>query len=216
MSCEAFVSRLDEHVDGTLEPSASAEVGNHLASCPRCRAEERAIQSLKDSAAALPEAIDPRRDLWEGIATRLGARKSFLRPALIAASMAAVLAGAGYLALIVPRGVPSSGAPAVVPATESFPAPASVPALHGADLAFLEARQQLRTALYERRKTFSPETVRKVDQNLQIIESAIEEIRTAVAHDPGNRKLQRMLISTRQREVALLRHVTQTANLQSR
>jgi hypothetical protein len=216
MRCDAFVARLDEHVDGTLEPSASAEVGNHLASCPRCRAEERAIRSLKESAAALPGAIDPPRSLWEGIAPRLGARRSLFRPALIAATLAAVLAGGGYLALIVPRGVPSAGAPAVVSATESIPAPASVPALQGADLAFLEARQQLRTALYERRKTLSPETVREVDQNLRIIESAIEEIRTAVARDPGNRKLQRMLISTRQREVALLRHVTQTADLQSR
>jgi len=216
MRCDAMRALLDEHVDGTLEPPASVEVESHLASCPGCRAGERAIRSLKESAAALPEATDPRRDLWEGIATRLGGRKSFLRPALIAASMAAVLAGAGYMALIAPRNLSAPPAAVAVPATAAVPSPSSIPALNGADLAFLEARQELRTALYERKKTFSPETLRQVDQNLRIIENAIEEIRTAVARDPGNRKLQKMLISTRQREVALLRHVTQTADLQSR
>lgn len=259
MSCERIRWLLGELVDGTLTMEESASVRGHLRACAACRSEELSIRTLKAGTAALPDEIEPRRDLWKGIEPKLSSSSSrskvrrgigpsgilrapgspkgaFLRPALLAASLAVVLAGAGYMLLVGRVGlgerriasggpigpsapsIPSGAgeAPGVVPASGSMPVAPSLPGLNGADLAFLEARQQLRTALYERRKSLSPETLRKVDQNLKIIENAIEEIRTAVAVDPGNRQLQRMLIATRQREVALLRHVTQTADLRSR
>ncbi|MBI3450801.1 MAG: hypothetical protein HY049_18040 [Acidobacteria bacterium] len=207
----------------------------HLQSCAACREEEAHARALKSAAAELPESIEPPAELWRKIEAGLEPRvvrfprreRPPVRRLRLAAAAAAVVAilGAGYVAIVVGR--PGGSKPAVpppagsetpefVPAAGATSSPTSVPSLGGADIAFIEARQQLRAALYERRKSLSPETVRTVDNNLRLIEGAIEEIRTAVARDPGNRQLQKMLISTRQREVALLQHVTQTADLRTR
>jgi putative zinc finger protein len=234
MTCERFRSLLDDHVDGTLPPAESTEMKRHLLACAACRSGEQSLRSLKDSARSLPESIEPARNLWAGIESGLrsrpadriprAAKRSFLRPALLAAGLAAVLAGAGYMRMLQSRApetrsVTAGGgteAPGAVSASNTLQPPATIPGVGGAELTFLEAREQLRTALYERRKSLSPETLKAVDANLKIIENAIVEIRTAVEKDPGNRELQRMLIATRQREVALMRHVTQTADLRSR
>ncbi|HZE87954.1 MAG TPA: hypothetical protein VE404_00330 [Verrucomicrobiae bacterium] len=207
----------------------------HLEACAACRDEAADVRALSSAAAALPESIEPPTDLWRKIDAKLESRVVRLPAAVraparrfrLAAAAAAVIAiaGAAYVAIVIgvpgrtETAVPSPaviGIPETVPAGRAVPSPAAIPTLGGADIAFIEARQQLRAALYERRKSFSPETVRTVDRNLKLIEGAIEEIRTAVARDPGNRELQKMLIATRQREVALLQHVTQTADLRTR
>jgi len=248
MTCAEVLDRLGDVVDGGALPETAVEIARHLAGCAACRDEDQAIRSLKAAAAALPPEIAPGRDLWAAIEPSLAggrstpapvpvprARPGWFRPAVAAAALAAILAGAGWLAMVMRRSAPEpsteiASVPAALPPSGAAPGrpdeghatvPASIPAagasgLASAELSFQEAKQEMRNALYERRKSLSPETLKKVDQDLKIIEDAIVEIRTAVDRDPGNRELQKMLVATRQREVALLRHVTQSADLRSR
>ena len=53
----------------------------HLMQCDACRAEEQALRTLLDEAAALPEEIAPPRDLWQNIAPRLESRTPAVAPA---------------------------------------------------------------------------------------------------------------------------------------
>lgn len=58
MTCELVQEKLSEYIDGALDPEASGIIQDHLASCPRCQAEFRAMAGAKQIVAELPE-IDP-------------------------------------------------------------------------------------------------------------------------------------------------------------
>ncbi len=231
MNCVDVLEDLDGSVDRTLSGSRAREVEKHLAHCASCREEERRLRALFARTAALPRSIEPTRDLWDNIAYRLERRTERSHTAgpfrwwdwKLGLAAASVLLAAGVGSwMLLPQQRPSP--PGLTPgsgpgprlathATETVRTAAPPSGLAPADLALYEARQQLRAALYDRREFFSPETVRKVDENLLIIERAIQEIQSALEKDPGNRELRRMLMDTRQREVTLLRRVTQTAAL---
>jgi hypothetical protein len=165
-------------------------------------------------------------------ASRLAARPRLRRPSLWSwpvrlAATAAVLAVGALGAILLLRDespltdgpVASAPEPAAAatldepgawgddPGAPPLPAVLSPSGMALAELAFREARQQMRAALEERRAVLSPETVTTVDLNIRILERAIREIEHALETDPGNRELQKMLVATRQREMALLRQV---------
>jgi hypothetical protein len=132
--------------------------------------------------------------------------------------MIAVLIGAGLMAVTllrgpeIPPGEPAEGAVAPV---AGLPAPEGG-SMDRAERVFLEAKQALKAAFNQQRGSLSPETIKRVDENLRIIGAAVDEIHLALDKDPGNRQLRRMLVAAQQREVALLRKVTQTAVMQQR
>lgn len=68
---EAF-ALLHDLADGRLEPAARAAVAEHALACDACARELAAVRALRDAAAALPCDLPPDRDLWPGIADRLG------------------------------------------------------------------------------------------------------------------------------------------------
>ncbi len=67
-----FEERLSEYVDETLEANERAAVEAHLASCEACRTLVEELRAVVLRATALG-GIEPERDLWRGIAARIGA-----------------------------------------------------------------------------------------------------------------------------------------------
>jgi hypothetical protein len=82
MSChnENLRARLDDWIDGLLAPAHAAEVTQHLEQCADCRRDADALRALLRDAAALPPALEPARDLWDGIAGRLRDEKPREQP----------------------------------------------------------------------------------------------------------------------------------------
>lgn len=80
---ESILARLDDYLDGLLEPGAEREVNEHLASCPACARELRSLRTLLSEARELPEEIEPSRDLWPQLAERLKATADDERPKVI-------------------------------------------------------------------------------------------------------------------------------------
>ncbi|MFQ5570212.1 MAG: anti-sigma factor family protein [Rhodothermales bacterium] len=64
---------LQEYLDGTLTPEQQQTVDAHLHVCEPCRAEMEALASVMAAVDALPRSIEPPRDLWPEIETRLSA-----------------------------------------------------------------------------------------------------------------------------------------------
>jgi hypothetical protein len=62
-------------------------------------------------------------------------------------------------------------------------------------------------ALEERRDSLSPETLASVRKNMEVIDSALAEVRAALQRDPGNSELTRMLVATHRKKVDTLRRV---------
>lgn len=239
MNCLQALQNVDDLVDGLLDDPGRAGTEAHLAACASCAEEARKVRSLLQRASRLPESIEPYSDLWDRIAFRLDrhrtpvslpavaerprpTRRSWLRPSLAAASVLLVAGTALAMMLMMGRRAEQpdlAGTPPAVPVVPAAasPAPATLPAgLAAAEVAFYDARQKLRAELYSRRESLSPATLHAVNENLRIIEDAITQIQAALAADPGNRELKRLLIASRHREVDLLQQVTQTAALRKK
>ena len=71
MKCTQVLTQLDDYVDGHLEATEALQVRLHIDGCSDCGGEERSLRRLLAEAAALPVVVEPRRDLWPGIADRI-------------------------------------------------------------------------------------------------------------------------------------------------
>jgi anti-sigma factor RsiW len=152
MTHEQAIERLDDFASGELPDIERRLMERHLDGCGECRAEAEAIRALLADAAALPVAIAPPVDLWQGIAGRLepraaGAvapeeakvivfapRRSFRQPprwALQAAAAVVLVVGSSLVTARVLR-QPSAGRVAILPPAEvSSPGRATVPVVDG-------------------------------------------------------------------------------------
>jgi len=212
--CEEMASMLDELIDEALDPSdANAAARAHLETCPSCRAELESAEKLLVAARSLPRSIEPERDLWPGVIAGIDERRvvrgTFDRPSTsparrlwMAAAAAAVLAvsvGIAYMAGL-ERGQPRS---AEIPTTS--PSHVYTEAAYG-DLAFdlEQARNQLRASLDQRQDELSPETWSVVMDNLEVIDTAIGRIETALADNPNDGRLNRQLKMAYRRQIDLL------------
>ena len=200
-------------------PSERAELEAHLRHCVACGAVLADLRRIVVRAHGL-EDREPERDLWPGIAARIGAsvepeivdlraarerrRWSFSLPQLAAASIALVLASGGAVWILRPvAGAPGVSVPA--PATVEgpgivLPASTRVPA-RGYDGAVAD----LERVLAEGRGRLDTTTVRVIERNLATIDSAIAQAQRAVTADSANAYLNSHLAETMRRKLELLR-----------
>ena len=73
MNCMDARRHLDDHIDGQLAALLERELRSHLRSCASCADHERALRSIVDDAAVLPESIEPAAAsrIWESIDRRI-------------------------------------------------------------------------------------------------------------------------------------------------
>lgn len=214
-ACERILSLLDEYVDGGLPTEEARAIEKHLASCPSCAATLQELHLLLARAASLPQGIEPSRDLWAGIESRIRtsapptavvapppAAKRIPYRALAAAAILALVAGAGAILLSLREAnrpeTPASASSAAAP----YVLPAGVLAME-AD--YGRARAEILAVVEARRPSLSPATRSVVDENLSLIDRALENIREALAKDPGNPELMDLLRGTHRQEQNLLR-----------
>lgn len=223
MKCEDVQDRLDDYVDGSLGEAEFQDLELHLHGCAACREAEALLRSLLAQAAALPKEMSPPRDLWPEVAPRLGrrsvlpfagvfARRGGARsPGALAAAAAVIVAVAATLRT---GGVAVSPAPGAGPSIAIVePAAYATEPVLEAEGDYVRATSTLLAALNERRDGLSPETLKAVQSNLRVIDDALKQIREALRKDPGNTQLERMLTSTHQRKVDVLRRVVKLSRI---
>ena len=112
----------------------------------------------------------------------------------------------------------SADAPGAVPIVRPEPAVeasvASTASTNGANPRYDAAVAELERTLEDGRGRLDPRTLQVVEENLHIIDRAIEDARRAVAADPGNTWLRSHLAATMKRKVDLLRSATMLATAQ--
>ncbi|MGD8278753.1 MAG: zf-HC2 domain-containing protein, partial [Gemmatimonadota bacterium] len=98
---DPWMARLSEYVDGELAADFRAELEAHLTGCPDCRAVVADLHRVRERASTLTDRPPP-RDLWPGIAARIGTpvvplrrRWTFTLPQLAAAAAVLLIVGAG-------------------------------------------------------------------------------------------------------------------------
>jgi len=215
--CEQTLSLLDEFVDDTITVSDGDAVRSHLEGCRSCRAEVESVRNLVAEARSLRRSIEPERDLWPGIAGSIDGRRvvrgPFDRPPVpttrrlwMAAAAAAILVVSVSIAYMagLERGRPRSAELAPAGPSGSY-----MEAAYG-DLAsdLEQTRDQLRASLETRQDELSPETWAVVVDNLEVIDTAIGRIETALADNPNDGWLNRQLTMAYRRQIDLLQRAT--------
>jgi anti-sigma factor RsiW len=215
MTCQELDERLDAWVDGELDPRAAAEVEAHLASCALCQARERRLRQLLAHAASLPRSITPPRDLWPDIARRIGRERTWswaaggFQPWALAVAATVLV---GLVAVLWSGRAPSAARTVEIPAATPEARRAALPAVSDPVLAAAErdyeaAANALLEALQKRQAEIQPETLVAVRANLEVIDRALAEVREALARNPQNPELNRMLVATHRKKVDVLRRV---------
>jgi anti-sigma factor RsiW len=218
---DIWTERLSDYLDDELAPAERAAAAAHLAQCAECSATLEELRRVVARARGL-ESTGPAADLWPGIAQRIGAgtgpvravsaakerRVSFSLPQLLAAGIALMVLSGGSVWLLRPSG--ASGVPV---ATQPLPAPVAAAAGPGTAVSWQRraapgydaAVSELEQVLQQGRGRLDTTTVRVLEQNLRVIDQAIEQARRAVAADSANAYLNSHLAETMRRKLDLLR-----------
>jgi hypothetical protein len=199
MMCGEWETRLNEYVDGTLTAETRALVEAHLAQCAGCREAVAELRALVAGAAALPRRIEPARELWSGVASRIGTRDSGIGTRWWRTALAA--AATVILAFALSRLFPTSPDRSR-PETEEWAA---------VEAHYESAAADLDRTLAAERTRLAPATVALLQRNLGVIDAAIRESRDALARDPGNVELRGLVASAARVKVELLRWATRVA-----
>ena len=214
---DQWTEKLSDYLDGELSAADREAVDAHLLECADCA---RTLQQLRAVVTRAGQVIDrePSRDLWSGIAARIAAaeplpelvpstssrkrRISFSIPQLAAASVALMLMSGGTMYLMVRN-------EAATPVADvSQPAPAGSASVRAVTRNYDDAVAELESVLERNRDQLDSTTVRVLEQNLAIIDRAINDARAALGQEPANPYLSRYLDQAMQKKVQLLRRAT--------
>ncbi|MEO6056816.1 MAG: zf-HC2 domain-containing protein [Gemmatimonadales bacterium] len=223
---DEWTDRLSEYLDDDLSPEERIALESHLRHCVACGAVLADLKRIVARAGAL-ETRAPDRDLWPGIAARIGASAGAAHPGRRADHGArqwsfslAQLAAAGIVLAALAGGAAWILHPAGGPRVAIGPAPAtvSVPLVRSASTGRMAgprgydtAVSDLERALDAGRGRLDTTTVRVIERNLAIIDSAIAQAQRAVAVDSASLYLNSHLADTMRRKLELLRRAADLA-----
>ena len=218
---DRWTDRLSEYLDDSLTQAEREALDAHLATCVECRSVIDELRRVVDRARGLDDR-PPTKDLWSGIATRIGSsggtavvsihsartparagrRLSFSWPQAIAAGIALVMvsSGAVWLALRAPNRSVVGQDPQSMEHLAKWQG--------GVDSTINGVVENLRGTLDSNRNQHDSSTVRVLEKNLAIIDSAIAEARRALEQDPNNNYLNHHLADTMRRKADLLRRAS--------
>jgi anti-sigma factor RsiW len=213
---DQFTDLLSDYLDGEdLSPGERQRIDGHLNGCAECRATLADLREVAAHAANLAD-TPPAADLWPGVASRIGPgvdaarsgsqkpvlpmrpparRISFTVPQLVAAGLALMLLSGGTVWLARMGGS----------RTDFEPISAQPQEVRAVDVDYDQAIAELQKTVKAGRGRLDPETVRVLESNLQVIDQAIEQCRTALEGDSSSVYLNTHLASAQRRKLTLLR-----------
>lgn len=211
MTCEQFEARLPDYMEGDLAGDERAALERHAESCAHCRPILEELKAIVASAGALGP-IEPSRDLWSGIESRidtrvvpLGSRRTvpLARGLAAAVALMAVTAGVTYELAMRHAQVAQPGTPAssLASANSDQPSPTGtsspvivttqpqVASSEGAGKSPDDGREVARAA--------SAPASRRGEQTVQAVRNGGELVNTAALYDREIRRLHSVIESRR-------------------
>lgn len=215
--CKNYREAIQELADGTIGPIRRSELQTHLDQCDDCRALSADLAKIRTAATSLGP-VAPPAHVWLQVAGRLRQDGRITDLPLSRRRNVAVLAIAASLllavgvSLFVLRGLGPAGAgPAGTSPSESAGNAAPTDAVQSIadDLTTAERHYQSAiTKLEEATKSddgsIDPQTAAILERNLQVIDQAIAESRTALRSEPQSAPARDSLFEALRRKVSLL------------
>jgi anti-sigma factor RsiW len=232
MTGDQWTARLSEYVDDELEAAERDALERHLAECIACEQTVADLRRVTLRAGALGDRA-PERDLWPGIADRIGLgaatperarplrwRRAFTMTmsqlALAAGVLLAVGAGTAWVVAGARGGsirLPRQPTP-VATGPSVGPAPAGAQQFAGS-VAYAAAVADLQRVLDANRSQLDTATVRVIEESLRTIDRAITRAQAALAADPSDVYLNAHLAETMRRKIELMQRAVVLATLAS-
>jgi anti-sigma factor ChrR (cupin superfamily) len=201
------IERLNDYLDGDLDPRDHREVDSHLRRCDECRRALEDISAIVRAASELPP-IEPPERIWESVAASLLERKSFSRTSgsRWRSALLPLLAAAAALVLGVSLWLAVRGDQAPTPADQAALADMVTQELEAAESHYDRAIVGLEQIIAQNDGVLAPELASVLNQNLDLIESAIGESRAAIATEPQSAAAQESLLQALRSKVTLLQN----------
>jgi anti-sigma factor RsiW len=206
MSCERYQESISAWVDGTLDSVGRRELEDHLAACAECGALATDLRRIAELARGL-DRLQPPAALWNriGQATRRTREpRPRVPPFWLGLAAAAVIVAAVSLAVLL-RPAPDTTATVV---SDTGASPIEVARTVEAELRLAEQHYENAIAGLEQlardQQLLDPAVATTLQRNLQVIDAAISESRTALKAQPGSHPAQQSLFDAFRTKIALL------------
>ncbi len=218
-------TRMNDYLDGLLDPSERVDVDEHLGVCERCAGDLAALADLVTAMGALPTEAEPDRDVWPDVRGRIaaadedakivqlpGTRRRERRwitmtvPQLAAASIALAFISGGsvWLAMLGTTTAGGGTQAALV---------SPLPVTQTANSQYEQAVASLEEILERGRDILGPQTLATLEMSLRSIEDAIQDAEDALAEDPDSDLLHRLLINHQQAKLRVLHQAAAATQL---
>jgi hypothetical protein len=208
MSAEHLeLDRLNEYLDRELDPRDHRRVEAHLSECAECRRAFEALTEIAHRASELPPVSPPDR-IWQAIAATIEQKagkfgdsqpawRKGLYPALALA--ATLVLGLSIWAVMRTPEPPQPSDPNALAnmVTEE---------LKAAESHYEKAIGGLEQIIAQNGEVLPQETAAVLNRNLDLIENAIRESRTAIATEPQSAAAQQSLLQALRSKVSLLQN----------
>jgi anti-sigma factor RsiW len=224
MRCADFTEAIAEFIDGTLDPADQRALERHVEGCASCRALVADLKSIQAAAFTI-DRLELPRHLWPAIQARVAAEPTGARGRLLAWpprrlslatwAAAAVLVLATGLGIYSIRSTSSHEETSAESPTAGDPAEvvASVQAeLEAAESHYEKAIQGLEQIAQSEQGALDPQVAAVLQKNLQVIDQAIGESRTALQQQPASAYAQDSLFEAMRSKVALLQQTVELIN----
>ena len=169
------------------------------------------MRTILADAANLPPVM-PERNLWIDIESSIQRSQKNILPFPVARKriLQLVVAAAAVLIVVMLGDTPTKPEPGKKIVTHVQTPEEIERAQLEAEYAL--AKDSLMNALDARKDELSPDMLTTIEENLNIIENAVVDINRALATNPNDPQLERMLHAAYQSEVTLLQHAVQMEN----
>lgn len=198
-------------VDETLPADRREHVAEHLRACAACADDVARLAAVAARLREAPPAAPAPGDLWPSIRKRIDDTKVVAIDATEAAPVSritwrhrvgvAVVAAGVVLTVLVLR--PSHSVP--VEEVPSSSDTASLRMVADSVRSYEEEARVLLNRLEIQRAMLRPDAMAAIDADLRTIDGAIEELKRAIADDPNNPALRRLLAASFRQKVELLK-----------
>ena len=205
------LTEAERHDAADGAPELQAGVTEHLAQCETCAADVARVRELMSRVREAPPPAGSGADLWPEIRSRIEREKIIQLPATDAPAPARRtartvfwVAGGLAAALLLVLALPQARR---VGKARVAANPVELQLVADSARAYEREATVLLNELELRRAMIRPQQRTSLDRDLRVIDDAILELKAAIARDPNNPALRRLLAASYKQKIDLLKRV---------
>ena len=198
---------LNDYADGLVDDAARATIDAHLTTCADCVTSLDSIRDLQVWAQSLPREMKAPADVWDNVRAAT-IENSFAQRRRILWGMRYHLAAAAMVLLVAASSITwyfARGEVSPVAQQTNSGGQAQLAAYRDVEAEYTRAANDLLSLMKERRSTMDTAVVRAVEENLRVMDDAINKARAALLSDPSNQDVAGILAATQESKLRMLR-----------